>query len=174
MRCPRCANENLSVIDSRGDDNAIRRRRECQSCNYRFTTFERMELTLPMVVKKDGRREAYDRSKVESGLVRACEKRSVSVDVIDRIINAVEFRLSELCVKEIASRQIGDFLIDALKKVDQIAYVRFASVYREFSDISQFVDTLQSLSAKERKKELRQAATRKGKKTRERSAVKNS
>ena len=162
MRCPRCSSENLSVIDSRGDDNAIRRRRECQSCNYRFTTFERMELSLPMVVKKDGRREEYDRAKVEAGLVRACEKRPVSMEVIDKIINAVEFRLSEMCVKEISSRQIGDFLIEALKKVDQIAYVRFASVYREFSDISQFVDTLQGLGRKERRRAASAAKRKRG------------
>jgi len=133
------------VIDSRGDDNVIRRRRECQACTFRFTTYERIELSLPMVVKKDGRREAFDRTKLEAGLVRACEKRPVSVEVIDKIISAVELRISELGVKEMPSRQIGDYLMDALKRVDQIAYVRFASVYREFSDISQFVDTLQSL-----------------------------
>ena len=150
MRCPKCQSDNLSVIDSRADESAIRRRRECTGCGYRFTTFERLELALPVVVKKDGRREKYDRRKMEAGLVRACEKRPVSVEVIDKIIEAIEFRLCELAVKEVPSRQIGDILMDALKKVDQIAYVRFASVYREFSDISQFVDALQSLS--ERKK----------------------
>jgi len=168
MRCPRCSSENLSVIDSRGDDNAIRRRRECQSCNYRFTTFERMELSLPMIIKKDGRREAYDRSKIEAGLVRACEKRPVSMEVIDKVLNAVEFRISETCLKEISSRQIGDFLMDALKKVDQIAYVRFASVYREFSDISQFVDTLQTLSVRDKKRGKSEAKSQSKKATNKR------
>ncbi|MBX7137953.1 MAG: transcriptional regulator NrdR [Oligoflexia bacterium] len=163
MRCPKCSSENLSVIDSRGDEEAIRRRRECQACSYRFTTFERIERSLPMIVKKDGRRESYDRTKIHAGLVRACEKRPVSVEVIEKIIDAVEFKISELGIKEISSRQIGDFLIDALKKVDQIAYVRFASVYREFSDISQFVDTLQSLrerSGRKKKKETVKSAAR--------------
>lgn len=151
MKCPKCSSQNLSVIDSRGDENNIRRRRECQECNFRFTTYERIELALPMVVKKDGRREVFDRQKILAGVVRACEKRPVSMEVIDRMVESVELRLSELFVKEVPSRQIGDYLMEALKRVDSIAYVRFASVYREFSDISQFVDTLQSLSDRKRK-----------------------
>lgn len=168
MRCTRCGSDNLSVIDSRGDEAAIRRRRECQHCGFRFTTYERIELALPMIVKKDGRREAYDRTKMQAGLVRACEKRPVSIEVIDRIVEAVEARVSEMGVKEISSRQIGDFLIEALKKVDQIAYVRFASVYREFSDISQFMETLQSLSSRAAKQRSRGRASSRS----ERSAAK--
>ena len=145
MRCPRCTSDKSAVVDSRGDDNSIRRRRECQGCGFRFTTFERVELSLPMVIKKDGRREPFDRLKVKAGLIRACEKRPVSIGDIDKTVENIELRISELCVKEVPSIKIGDYLMDALKGLDQIAYVRFASVYREFSDVSQFVDTLQSL-----------------------------
>lgn len=145
MHCPRCSSEELSVVDSRSDGNSIRRRRECEKCKFRFTTFERVELSLPMVVKKDGRREAFDREKLRAGLVRACEKTSVSMEAIDRTVEAIEGRIHELCTKEISSRLIGDYLMEALKELDKVAYVRFASVYREFSDVSQFVDTLQSL-----------------------------
>ncbi len=162
MKCPKCHSEVLHVIDTRADESAIRRRRECGVCAFRFTTFERLELALPMVVKKDGRREKYDRSKIEAGIVRACEKRPVSVEVIDKIIETIEFRLSELPLKEVSSRQIGDILMDGLKQVDQIAYVRFASVYREFSDISQFVDALQSLSERKRVKNNKQPQVAKG------------
>lgn len=145
MRCPKCDCDRSSVIDSRSDGSQIRRRRECQECNYRFSTFERIEYSLPMVIKKDDRREHFDRSKVRAGLVRACEKRPVSVESIDACVDAIERRLQALCEKEVPSRAIGDFVMEELKKLDQIAYVRFASVYREFSDVSQFVDTLQSL-----------------------------
>lgn len=147
MKCPRCGSEELAVVDSRSDENSIRRRRECQDCRTRFTTFERVELSLPMVIKKDGRREQFDREKIRAGLVRACEKRPVSMDAIDSTVEALELKVSELCLKEIPSRQVGDFVMDALKKLDTIAYVRFASVYREFSDVSQFVDTLQGLAS---------------------------
>lgn len=148
MRCPKCGSEELSVVDSRGDDLAIRRRRECQSCQFRFTTYERIEFTLPMVVKKDGRREPYDRAKLKAGITRACEKRPVSTEAIEQAVEAIERKISELYVKELESRAVGDFVMEALKTLDKIAYVRFASVYREFSDISQFVDTLKSLGDK--------------------------
>jgi len=157
MKCPKCSSESLSVIDSRGDDNAIRRRRECQSCNFRFTTFERLELSMPLVVKKDGRREGFDRQKIKAGILRACEKRPVSVESIEKIVDTIEFRISEMFVKEMSSRQIGDFVMEALERVDKIAYVRFASVYREFSDISQFMETLQNLTG--RKKPRSRAGT---------------
>lgn len=147
MRCPKCASDHSAVIDSRGDDDAIRRRRECQECSARFTTYERIELSLPMVIKKDNRREPFDRNKLRAGIVRACEKRPVSMSAIDSTVDSIERRVSELCLKEIPSRQIGDFLMEALRDLDKIAYVRFASVYREFSDVSQFVDTLESLGA---------------------------
>lgn len=148
MRCPRCSSEALSVLDSRSDGVAIRRRRECDSCNFRFTTYERFEMNLPMVVKKDGRREAFDREKIRAGLTRACEKTNVSTEQIDLTIDGIESKIHELCLKEIPSRQVGEFVMDALKVLDKVAYVRFASVYREFRDVSQFVDTLKSLGDK--------------------------
>ncbi|WKZ57332.1 MAG: transcriptional regulator NrdR [Bdellovibrionota bacterium] len=146
MECPKCGSDKLSVVDSRSDGSAIRRRRECQSCTTRFTTFERIELSLPMVVKKDGRREPFAREKVMSGMLKACEKRPVSMEVIESTVDDIERRVSEMCEKEISSRLIGDLLMEALKGVDTIAYVRFASVYREFSDVKQFVDTLKNLN----------------------------
>jgi transcriptional repressor NrdR len=145
MRCPKCSSEKLSVVDSRGEGDSIRRRRVCQACNFRFNTFERIELSLPMVIKKDGRREVFDRDKIRAGVVRACEKRPISVDLIDRTVELIEGKINELCVKELPSQQVGDQVMEALRGIDKIAYVRFASVYREFSDVNQFVDTLQSL-----------------------------
>ncbi|RMG39553.1 MAG: transcriptional repressor NrdR [Candidatus Dadabacteria bacterium] len=145
MQCPKCGCERSSVVDSRGDGQAIRRRRECQECSFRFTTYERIERQLPMVIKKDGRREQYDREKLKRGIMKACQKRPVSIEEIDRRVDLIEKDLQDLCEKEIPSRQIGDFIMSELKKIDQIAYVRFASVYREFSDVNQFVDTLKSL-----------------------------
>lgn len=162
MRCLKCGCERSSVVDSRGDADAIRRRRECQECGYRFTTFERIELSLPMIIKKDGRREPFDRQKLKSGLVRACEKRPVSMEQIDRTVDAIEKRVYECGEKEMASAQVGDFLMQELMNLDEVAYVRFASVYREFSDPSQFIETLKSLadSAQERttRTPLKQAA----------------
>lgn len=146
MFCPKCSSDKTSVTDSRSDGGAIRRRRECQECDYRFTTFERIEFSLPMVIKKDDRRENFDREKIRSGFVRSCEKRPVSMEVIDAAVESIERRINEMCVKEIDSRMLGEAVMDELKKIDKIAYVRFASVYREFSDVSQFVDELQSLS----------------------------
>lgn len=148
MRCPRCGSDDLSVIDSRGEDTIIRRRRECQPCKFRFTTFERIELSLPMVVKKDGRREPFERDKVRAGLVRACEKTPVSMEDIERTVESIESRIHEMSLKEIPSREIGELVMEALKLLDKVAYVRFASVYREFKDVSQFVTTLQSLGEK--------------------------
>ena len=148
MRCPRCGSADSAVVDTRNDGSEVRRRRRCESCDYRFTTYERIELSLPMVVKKDGRREQFDRNKLRAGLVRACEKTPVSMDSIDKTVESIEAQIVESYSKEIPSRQIGDYLMEALKGLDKVAYVRFASVYREFSDISQFVDTLRSLNPK--------------------------
>lgn len=146
MKCPKCGCERSSVVDSRGEAQSIRRRRECQECQFRFTTFERIEYALPLIVKKDGRREAFDRTKLRAGILRACEKRPVGIEQIDNTVAKIEKRIQELCVKELPSRKVGDFLMDELRELDHIAYVRFASVYREFSDVNQFVDTLQSLT----------------------------
>lgn len=147
MYCPKCNSDKTSVTDSRSDSGAIRRRRECGDCGYRFTTFERVELAFPVVIKKDGSRENYDREKIRSGLRRACEKRPVSMETIDAAVEAIEKRIQELCQKEVESRLLGELVMDELRRIDKIAYVRFASVYREFSDVSQFVDTLESLGA---------------------------
>ena len=148
MRCPRCSSEELSVIDSRSEDVVIRRRRECASCQFRFTTFERIELSLPMVIKKDGRREVFDRSKMTAGMVRACEKTAVGIEAVERAVEGIESKLHEMNIREIPSRTIGEFVMGALRELDKVAYVRFASVYREFKDVSQFVDTAQSLDDK--------------------------
>ena len=149
MHCTRCNSEKLSVIDSRSDGQSIRRRRECQDCGVRFTTYERIELALPMVIKKDGRREAFDRQKIRNGLLRACMKRPVSMEAIDETVDGIEKRIAELCEKEVQSLLIGDYLMDELRKLDKIAYIRFASVYREFSDVNQFVETLSTLVGSE-------------------------
>ena len=145
MKCPKCGSIRSSVVDSRGDPSAIRRRRECQECGFRFTTYERIEIALPLVIKKDGRREAFDLHKLRAGLLRACEKRPISVEQIDAVASRIERHVGELCVKEIESLRIGDLVMEELKNLDHIAYIRFASVYREFSDIGQFLETLQSL-----------------------------
>jgi transcriptional repressor NrdR len=145
MRCLKWGSDKSSVIDSRSDGDAIRRRRECQQCQNRFTTFERLELSLPMVIKKDERRQPFDRNKIRLGLIRACEKRPVSIEHIDQTVDAIEQKVSEMQEKEIQSQLIGELVIEALKGLDKIAYVRFASVYREFSDLNQFVETLKDL-----------------------------
>lgn len=146
MYCPKCGSDDTSVTDSRSDSGSIRRRRECQRCNFRFTTYERIELSLPVVMKKDGRREPFDRQKIRAGIARACEKRPVSADRVESAVESIERRTQELCVREIESQNLGDFVMEELKSIDQIAYIRFASVYREFSDVKQFVEALESLS----------------------------
>jgi transcriptional repressor NrdR len=150
MRCPKCTSDTISVIDSRSDNDSIRRRRECQSCQFRFTTFERVELALPMVVKKDGSRQLFERKKILAGLIRACEKRPVSMDTIEKTVEELEQQIQERCAKEIESREVGDLVVEKLRLIDKIAYIRFASVYREFSDISQFHEALQSLDEAQR------------------------
>jgi len=147
MKCPFCAFPDTKVIDSRPDKDsaAIRRRRECESCSRRFTTFERLEEVLPMILKKDGRREAYNRSKVVGGMKKACEKRPVSVDAIEEMANRLEARLLESGEKEISGHVIGEWIMHELHDLDEVAYVRFASVYRSFRDITEFMSELQTL-----------------------------
>jgi transcriptional repressor NrdR len=130
----------------------IRRRRECLSCKRRYTTYERIEESLPMVVKKDGRREPYDRSKILSGLKKACEKRPISVATIEAVTDRIEKRLQDMGETEIQSRAIGEEIMKELHNLDQVAYVRFASVYREFKDIDQFMDELKTLAREREKK----------------------
>ena len=152
MKCPFCHETDNRVIDSRlsKDSNMIRRRRECERCSRRFTTYERVEEMMPMVVKKDGRRESYDRVKIINGLKRACEKRPVSINTIEAITDRIERVLQERGEKEIPSSVIGETLMRELHDTDPVAYVRFASVYRSFKDISEFMVELEEL-LKERK-----------------------
>jgi transcriptional repressor NrdR len=152
MKCPFCHETDNRVIDSRlsKDSNMIRRRRECTKCNRRFTTYERVEEMMPLVVKKDGRRESYDRIKIINGLKRACEKRPVSINTIESIADRIERSLQERGEKEIASSVIGEATMSELHDTDEVAYVRFASVYRSFKDITEFMVELEEL-LKERK-----------------------
>jgi transcriptional repressor NrdR len=152
MKCPFCHETENRVIDSRlsKDSNMIRRRRECSKCNRRFTTYERVEEMMPLVVKKDGRRESYDRMKIINGLKRACEKRPVSINTIESIADRIERSLQERGEKEIPSSVIGEATMRELHRTDEVAYVRFASVYRSFKDINEFMAELEEL-LKERK-----------------------
>ena len=152
MRCPQCGERETRVVDSRDlDDSAtIRRRRECGRCSRRFTTYERVEEMMPLVVKKDGRRESYDRLKIINGLKRACEKRPVSINTIEAIADSIERTIQERGEKEVLSSVIGETLMRELHDTDPVAYVRFASVYRSFKDISEFMVELEEL-LKERK-----------------------
>ena len=146
MKCPFCAEENTKVIDSRpaDDNNSIRRRRQCEKCGKRFTTYEKLE-TIPLVViKKDQMREPYDRSKIERGVFRSCIKRPISVDSVESAV----FNLGE---KEVESKKIGEILMDKLQQLDPVAYVRFASVYREFKDVNTFMDEIKKLLEKQQK-----------------------
>lgn len=144
MKCPFCSNPDSKVIDSRvGKDGVmIRRRRECESCRKRFTTYERVEEILPFVIKKDGRREPFDRSKILSGYQKACEKRPISVETIEDSINQLESSLLEMGVQEVPSAKIGEMVMGSMKELDDVAYVRFASVYRSFKDIGEFVELI--------------------------------
>ncbi len=150
MRCPFCSFEDTKVIDSRlgKEGNNIRRRRECIECSRRFTTYERVEEALPLVVKKDGRREAFDRAKIIAGMQRACEKRPVSIETIEKMVDRLERTLQDAGEKEIESRRIGAAVMEALHDIDEVAYVRFASVYRQFKDINEFMDELKGILAR--------------------------
>ena len=147
MRCPYCENPDTKVIDSRPTEegHAIRRRRGCESCGKRFTTYEKVEESIIMIIKKDGRREAFDRGKVMNGIVKACEKRPVSMAEIERIVDEIERGLNNMMEKEIDSTFIGELIMDQLKKVDEVAYVRFASVYMEFNDIKSFIEIVENI-----------------------------
>ncbi len=151
MKCPFCSEIDNKVIDSRlsKDGLVIRRRRECLVCTRRFTTYEHVEKIPIMIVKKDGRREAYHRDKVGAGLKRACEKRDISMEVIDSFLDELESDLREMGKKEIPSHEIGEKVMAKLHSIDDVAYVRFASVYREFKDVNDFVEELKSLLSQE-------------------------
>ncbi len=153
MRCPFCNNPDTKVIDSRPTDEgyAIRRRRGCDSCGRRFTTFEKVEETILMVVKKDSRREVFDRNKILNGIVKACEKRPVSMTQIEGMVSDIEKTLANLMEKEVTSDYIGELVMEQLKKVDEVAYVRFASVYRQFTDVNTFISEIEKLIGKQDK-----------------------
>ncbi len=144
MRCPFCGNEDTKVVDSRPieDKNAIRRRRVCDNCERRFTTYEKIETIPLIVIKKDKNREQYDQSKIEAGILRACHKRPVSADDINELIDEIEVEIFNREEKELASSVIGEIVMNKLKNLDPVAYVRFASVYRQFKDVSNFVNEL--------------------------------
>jgi transcriptional repressor NrdR len=154
VKCPFCDDLEDKVVDSRmaKEGELIRRRRECLSCKRRYTTYERIEESLPMVVKKDGRREPFDRAKILSGLKKACEKRPISVATIEAVTDRIEKRIQEMGETEIPSRAVGEEIMKELHNLDQVAYVRFASVYREFKDIDQFMDELKALAREREKK----------------------
>jgi len=149
MKCPFCGFVDTKVVDSRmgKEGNNIRRRRECTECERRFTTYERVEETLPLVVKKDGRREAFDRHKIISGMQRACEKRPVSIATIERFVDSLEQSLQESGEKEVDAGRIGNAVMEGLHAMDEVAYVRFASVYRQFKDINEFMSELKEILA---------------------------
>ena len=147
MKCPFCSHENTRVIDSRPaeDNNSIRRRRVCDECGKRFTTYEKIETIPLIIIKKDNNREAYDRAKIEAGVLRACHKRPVSAQQITTLVDEVENEIFNREEREIPSGTIGELVMNKLKDLDAVAYVRFASVYREFKDVNTFMDELQSV-----------------------------
>ena len=147
MKCPFCSSENTRVIDSRpaDDNNSIRRRRMCDECGKRFTTYEKVETIPLIVIKKDNNREQYDRAKIEAGEIRACHKRPISANDINKLIDEVETEIFSREEKEIPSDEIGEIVMDKIKDLDDVAYVRFASVYREFKDVNTFMSELKKM-----------------------------
>ncbi len=147
MKCPFCSHENTRVIDSRPaeDNNSIRRRRVCDECGRRFTTYEKVETIPLIIIKKDDNRETYDRSKIEGGVLRACHKRPVSAQQITMLVDEVENEIFNMVEKEISSQLIGELVMNRLMNLDPVAYVRFASVYREFKDVNTFMDELKKM-----------------------------
>ena len=150
MKCPFCSHPNSKVVDSRPARNgrAIRRRRECLNCMERFTTYEQIEEFQPMVVKKDGRREPFERRKIIEGILKACEKRPISITEIEQFVDDLEREIQEKGVPEIQTRAIGEKVMEQLRQWDDVAYVRFASVYKQFKDLKEFMDQLKELLAK--------------------------
>lgn len=153
MKCPKCESIRTKVIDSRPieDNKVIRRRRECEDCKGRFTTYERIENISIMVIKKDKVRESFDVNKLKRGIIRSCEKRPVSLEKIESIAQEIENELNKNMIKEIDSKKIGDLVMERLKDLDEVAYVRFASVYREFKDVNTFLDELEKILIEKKK-----------------------
>ena len=162
MKCPFCTDFDNKVVDSRlsGESDVIRRRRECLACGRRFTTYERVEDILPMVIKKDGRREAFDRNKVLAGIKTACQKRPVPVAVMEEIVERIEKSVQDKGDKEIDSSTIGETVMLELNDLDEVAYVRFASVYRSFKDINEFMDELKDMLEEEESRRMKEEKTR--------------
>lgn len=146
MKCPFCGKDNTKVIDSRPtDDSSIRRRRQCENCGKRFTTYEKIETMPLIVIKKDNNREPYDREKIVAGIVRSCHKRPVSITQINDMVDEIENQIFNMGEREIPTTKIGLIVMDKLKVVDEVAYVRFASVYREFKDVNTFMDEIKKI-----------------------------
>lgn len=150
MKCPRCGFVDSKVNDSRltKDQTGVRRRRQCLECGHRFTTFERIESELPVVVKRDDRRETFDREKILRGVRIACEKRPISISRIEKLVERIESTLAELGEKEVSAERIGSLVMEQLRELDQVAYVRFASVYREFQDVEEFLTVISGVLKK--------------------------
>ncbi len=147
MKCPYCNHPDTRVIDSRPaeDGSAIRRRRSCDECGKRFTTYEKVETIPIIIIKKDNNREQYNRSKIERGIIRACYKRPVSAEAIQKTVERIEIKIFNLEAKEVSSTDVGEIVMDELKELDEVAYVRFASVYREFKDVNTFMDEIKKM-----------------------------
>ena len=146
MKCPFCGNENTKVIDSRPtDDSSIRRRRQCEECGKRFTTYEKVETMPLMVIKKDNNRAPYNREKIVAGIVRSCHKRPISLEKINQTVDEIENQIFNLEEKEVTTTEIGTIVMDKLKELDEVAYVRFASVYREFKDVNTFLEEINKI-----------------------------
>ena len=153
MQCPYCAYKESKVVDSRHtDESSIRRRRECESCKKRFTTYEKIETTPIIVIKKDNTREYFDIAKVKRGIIRSCEKRPVSMEQIDEVVSHIENEVNKIYQEEIETEKIGEMVMNHLKYIDEVSYVRFASVYRQFKDIDTFVNELTSILMERGKK----------------------
>jgi len=157
MKCPFCGNKEDKVVDSRAtaEESAVRRRRECAKCGKRFTTYEYVEEVSLMVIKKDGRREPFDRKKILAGIMKACEKRPISIDKMEDVITQVERNIQKKSDREVSSSRIGEMVIEKLKALDDVAYVRFASVYRQFKDVGQFMAELKDVLSREKRKATR-------------------
>jgi len=154
MRCPYCSYKEDKVVDSRStsEESAVRRRRECLKCGKRFTTYEYIEEVSLMVIKKDGRREPFDRKKILAGVIRACEKRPISIEKMEEIVLQVERSIQKKSDREVSASRIGELVMEKLKSLDDVAYVRFASVYRQFKDVGQFMVELKDILGKDKKK----------------------
>ncbi len=163
MKCPFCGNKEDKVVDSRAtaEESAVRRRRECLKCGKRFTTYEYVEEVSLMVIKKDGRREPFDRKKILAGIMKACEKRPISIDKMEEVITQVERNIQKKSDREVSSSRIGEMVIEKLKALDDVAYVRFASVYRQFKDVGQFMTELKDILSQEKRQMKTQLSERK-------------